>query len=464
MSSMPESLLSIVNERRSSYLKSVRLLFLSFATLLAFQFIVFDPYLSATSQLVETEQSEFRLNAMRRNVESRQAAYAAMQPRIEEAMEQGLANLMSNLAQDLEVLTYQIAPYLPDDLKPIPEDSLLEEPRMQMQMQASAMPQPSGLTRLRVKLSDETVSRLSETQSWNQIREQLNQAIQEQLIAPRFSEYNSEIQRAIGKELQAIRSASDWAPADLDALPEDLRELWREVESASQAALRNLEAFVIEKPQNDRWWWSASGKAGARRLELNRSVSLLSDLKGQFGYEALIGSLRSQLQALEDTTQLLTEEQKEIQEDFASFQETISQLLGPLDWLPLNMDDLVSLMPLLVAVSFGGGSSWIVVKRSQYSEILNTASKKSDAVRGLGFALSLPNSRERVQGYVFVGVALASAWVVYANLKLTAFARVVLSSESVSLRNGFASAAFLNWGVSFALLVLCLGVALRRIR
>ncbi|MDQ8196633.1 hypothetical protein QEH56_00655 [Pelagicoccus enzymogenes] len=206
-------------------------------------------------------------------------------------------------------------------------------------------------------------------------------------------------------------------------------------------------------PKDERWWWTTGGKAGVLGLELERSQGVLDSLLEDAGYEALLDSIESQLEVLAQAETMVSTRQAEIEIAFDSFQETISQLLGPLDWLPLNMDDLVAFMPLLVACSLGSGVAWILLKRKRYVEILDTSSERSETVREIAFTLRLDAPSSRLRWSVLFCLVAGGAWIVYANLRLAGLVTEQRASGEPVLGGEMDYSLALNWGFSLVLLL-----------
>ncbi len=459
MSSIHEPLLAIVKERRSSYTKSVRLLFLSFATLVAFQFLVFDPFVDAQTRLIEVETEQTAYAAVAKNIGSRQAAYSKLGEDLKKEIDTRLTEMMKGIASDLKLVTDEVINYLEGDLDPFegdvsePEElSLRDIQAMQMQsvaqMDIPAMPRPTLM-----ELDSGTVAALRATQSWSEIREILQPEIQSAVIEVRFSEYNKQVQSFVDRSLQGGEKARAWKPKDLEGLPEELKKLWSRVDTATEQAIENLKSLAISQPENKTWWWTTGGKDGVAGLELERSEEVLDDLLETAGYDAVLSSLSLQIEVLAEVEKKVALRQEEVEVAFSAFKDTIAQLLGPLDWLPLNMNDFVFLMPLLVACSLGGGVAWVLRKRMAYIGILDTASVKSTEVDELRFTLDLDSSRSRLRGLLLISLVVGLAWVVYLNVQLLAFVALLEEQKNVLLAGSISYSSFLNWGVSLVVLV-----------
>lgn len=462
MNAMHESLLPIVNERRSKYARLVSLLVLSFATLVAFQFIIFDPYLDAATSLIETQEEQARFDALKRNIERRQAAYAALEPKVERTMKSGLDTMMLEISRDLTELNARVYRYVPDPLKPSDAEPVGRYDRgddRSMQVQAVQAPldasrEAASSARLQeFSIPGAAQSRLRRANDWAEIRRILEPEIQEKVIDVRFSEYNERLRSSINSIAAEIEAANEWTPKDLNELPAELQALWGQVNAASKEAVRTIKAIEVRAPEDERWWWSREGKGGAGKLELDRSADLIAEVKSQIGYEEILASLKEQLATLQETIDLIVERQAEIEAKFEAFHETLLQLLGPLDWLPLNLNDLVFMMPLLVACSFGAGFAWVLLRRRAYVRLLEACVAKSEEVRELGFLLQLDFRASRVRLCLIVCTVVAAVWIVYGNARLRAFESLQASSEAFSVIKDAQSSALLNWGVSLVLLL-----------
>ncbi|MDQ8183326.1 hypothetical protein [Pelagicoccus sp. SDUM812005] len=453
MSSIHEPLLAIVKERRSAYVKSLRWLLLSMVTLLAFQVLIFDPFVAAQTRLAEVKQEQGVYGPIARNIEKRREAYGELGARLSGEVERRLASMMDNIAEDLQFLTLEVALYL--DLgegagtggrDPV-FDPMHGVQSKAMQVGPLSMPPPRELG-----LNEEERAALREAQSWSEARELLQGKVEDEVVAVRFSEYNAGIREFVDEAIADIEKLNTWNPKGLKSLPPELQRLWADVEAASDAMVAKMRSLQISTPEDERWWWTSGGKQGIEGLELQRSNRMIDRLMEDAGYEAVLASIESQLQVLVAAEAEVMQRQEDIEVAFLSFQETIAQLLGPLDWLPLNLEEFVFLMPLLVSCSFGLGVAWIMSKRSRYNDVLHTSASRSETVKELEFTLRLDAAPRRVVGGLLLCMAAGLGWIVYANLQLMDLVGS-LEAGRIAHASSIAYSVFLNWVLSLLILL-----------
>ncbi|MDQ8204766.1 hypothetical protein [Pelagicoccus sp. SDUM812003] len=459
---MPDSLLSIVTERRARYLKQARLVFLSIATLLAFQFLIFDPYIETTRGLSDSQNEKEQVDALLRNLEKREAAYVELQKQLEADVERLLETMMDGIASDLDQLTYQVNGYIRDELrKPLAELGMEESDPSSMAMQ---MPLSSDVPAASLHIPYSVQVELGEATSWREIRELLQEVVERQVIEVRVSEYNVDLQQAIDDALSRIEKANGWRPSNLGALEPELQQAWNKAEDASERAEESLKSISLTPPSDERWWWSMEGKLGARSLELRSLQEVMETLREALGYESIVATLSSELQTLKETSAELEKRQADLEATFAAFEGTMTQLLGPMSWLPLGIGDVVLLMPFWIACSLGAGVGWLLVKRSSYLNILDTSAKRSEEVAKVDFLLSLDVSAVRLRIYSVAGCLAALGWIVYCNRRLGELEAIRESSSGLHVASTLAYSAVLNGWIAFGLAVAMPLIAFTRTR
>lgn len=459
MSDYHESLLPIVNERRSGYVKLVRLLLFALAVLFSFHFIIFEPYLRVGTKLVETQESAEQYAALEANIEKRMAAYAKLEEELPQAVDRGIDLMMDNIAGDLEEVSELVRPKVREDIRgvsvspgPVFDPRIQRRRSMVMQEEASVMPRGLSQVAATFQVPKTVEPKLKSANDWGEVRWILKPEVEKQIIDVRFSEYNAELKKTVDDSVKSIESANAWEPKNLEVLPESLRTLWRTVDEASEKAVETVKQIQAKPPADDSWWFTQDGKAAAGEYELKRTTQVVTQIKDQVGYDKVLASLQAQLEALSSTESVVEAERAELEKKFASFHEKLGQLLGPLDWLPLNVDDLVYLMPFLVACVLGGGVGWVMLRRRSYRRLLDACLAKSESVRELGFTLELENSTGSVRTFVIGGAVLAVAWIAYGNMRVRALDTLRQGTGNDALLGDVGYSALLNWGVSLVLL------------
>ncbi|MDQ8196632.1 hypothetical protein QEH56_00650 [Pelagicoccus enzymogenes] len=199
MSSINESLLAIVKERRASYVKSLRMLFLSMATLLAFHVLIFEPYLEAQTRLIQVKREQVASVAIESNIEKRREAYAEIGEELSGRIELLLVVMMDDIASDLRGLTRDLAPYLPESVPAATPEEEARRPAFQMQMQMQELrPRPGS------GFGNAIIQELQSARNWGDVRKTMQPWVAENVIDVRFSEYNESIGSFIDGALSEI--------------------------------------------------------------------------------------------------------------------------------------------------------------------------------------------------------------------------------------------------------------------
>ena len=377
--------------------------------------------------------------------------------------------MMNHIAYDLEMMTIEITDLLPSELQADALKTPVSAPSRSNIALQSESPTDShvaafklGLKPARFGLSQETEAALGGARDWSEVRLLLQSEIEKQIVEKRFSEYQQSLDLALDDVIKAHRKADGWTPERLDLLPDGLKERWMKLEQDALAAFEKMASIKITYPENPRWWWSGDQKREVKDIELERSGDFISSAREQIGYDALLKPLQEQLSRAKAMTVSIKETQAEIEAKFESFKGTIDTLLGPLNWLPLKMADLVLIMPLLVAISLGAGTAWMLVRRRAYLQFLDTCKTKSAELGEIAFTMELDTPPAKLKLLVLFCSAVALGWILYDNGKLAAYAALEQSAAArLGLPEPSLASPFLNWYLSLALLAASLFVSLK---
>src|SRR5579859_2956908 len=207
---------------------------------------------------------------------------------------------------------------------------------------------------------------VAEANSERTLLEIIRPYIEQEVIAPRFSAFNSGWQDEITPKIdnvgealaQKIRATKTQFPGETTSLTG--------FEQVISDVVTTARTFKIEPPADPFWWSQSASKEGTfhgflrviSETELNRS-SAFAQLQGQ--NEAAISANKQQQDEIEQRV-------KELDKEFRAEQTQLAELVGPLKGISIDLTTIIPYVPIILAVTFITLPGWLASRTQELGE------------------------------------------------------------------------------------------------
>jgi hypothetical protein len=240
--------------------------------------------------------------------------------------------------------------------------------------------------------------------------------IQQRILEPAFFELNrrwddnlSNI-RAEAERLEqaAQRFAADFPETNTVAAAQAIRADIRQ--AADKAAQHRFKA-----PEDDAWWRSVPGKD---QFGLFQAEQVAGQLAGAARAQRIGVELRTQLASAHARQEQLDHELEQrfeaLKKELEEAQSQLGTMAKPLQFVALDVDLMLSRLPLLIAVVLAGALAWTGYQARKLREAATTLTAATSAapasVLGPGAGTRRANAWLALLAMLWVGAAAYTAW------------------------------------------------------
>lgn len=411
------------------------------AAFAVFHVMIFAPYLDLTGRkteaartLAEKTQLKQKLDEMAPSLDQLRAlSTAEAKARLDDLLKdlRSTFDRLNGIVDNLRRLGPEAAAgdsgqqlFLAEASSPIIANMAAQIPNVRAQTGSMPIPVALDMPSMNASLRHDIAGANSERTLLDIIRPYIEQEV----IAPRFSAFNSGWQDEVtpkiddvgGTLAQKVRATKSQFPGEAASLT-SLEQGISEVVTAAKK-------FKIEPPADPFWWSQSASKDGTfhgflrvlSETELSRS-SAFAQLQGRI--EAAISANRHQQDEIDQRV-------KELDKEFRTQQSELAELVGPLKGISIDLTTIVPYVPIILAVAFITLTGWLASRTQELGEAValmarNTADGSAQEwLRGRMTA----SLWHRPFSVVARCVVLA-AWVAFASWEL-AGASVVTSTEA----------------------------------
>ena len=388
------------DDARQKHNAAQRLAFLLVAFFAALHVTTFDQYLAFQQQLrgagIEMGEAAQTSSVLDKVAAITKELNQTIKMRLEELMQ----SLVENLKEDFEALDRTIA-ILSGEL----QDIQPELQQQQQQQQVRVQPR-------QIELEPTLQEQLKITSDPAAIRRLVTPAINEKIIARRFSEatatWRGELLPALDAEAATLEETLRSLPSHLDTTFPGLPKLRTQI-----SQFRSKAKTLIFVPPPGEWWRAVETKFQTAREIGVASVHNLDPAAFATAAEDLKHLSAVAEEAAESAEKHLKERMTALEKSFAEQEAHVSDLAKPLAFLALDLDFVAHRFPMLLGAALGVAFFWPAYRRLELARAFLLLSQQKQTLTWAD-TIGLTPARKSL----WMLVVAASAWVALASWQL----------------------------------------------
>ena len=460
---MTEDLAATLFTEARAHHESARRWFCIVTTALAvFYVVIFAPYLDLAGRKTEAARTLTENTRLKQQLDE-------MAPMLEQLRALSSAEARTRLDDLLKDLrrTFDRVNGIVDNLRHMGAEEAAGDPGQQLflteagsptianmvaqisNIQAQAGPVPLSAASYLPTMNTSLRRHVAEANSERALLDIIRPYIEQEIIAPRFSAFNSGWQEEVTPKInnvgealmQKIRVTKSQFPGEIASLTS--------FEQVISDVVTTARSFKIEPPADPFWWSQSASKEGTfhgflrvlSETELSRS-SAFAQLQGQ--NEAAIFANKHQQDEIEQRV-------KELDKEFRAEQTELAELVGPLKGISIDLTTIVPYVPIILGATFITLTGWLASRTQELGEaVALMARNTADGSAAEWLQNRLAASLWHRPILILARCVMFTAWVGFASWQL-ANTLIVTSIEAILVAVGggigMAAAGLYEWRV-----------------
>lgn len=345
---------------QASYESANRWSFIIILALLLFHLLTFSQFVALRKQSDAAQAEHARLSGLEKTVVEVKSGLENLKETLLAPLRGRMDALLEDLRGDFETLDRSVAMIrtrATETFTKSSADRLLEEessrPMMQMQIPLTRRPKRT------FDLSDQLKQEIKAAPDEDSLRKVLAPFIGENIIEKRFEEltrfWQEDVLARIKKQIQTIEKKIGGAESQF---PQG-RSAWEEIEASLTKVDQVASAITFSPPQDPRWWISMSEKmASLSSIQDTVQRKLMEAIDRSRAIDDLRAQVSKALAQQKELQSLLQAKMKQLEEDFEKQQAKLSSLNKSFGIVPLDLNFLVPLFPLILGVILAAITFW----------------------------------------------------------------------------------------------------------